>query len=62
MGAISLLKIAHTHEIWASSNRWFPGPTRILNPDGMSIGWAVFAGFTTVADRQADRQTTLLSR
>ena len=26
------------------SNTWFPGPTRVLNPNGISIGSAVFAG------------------
>ena len=37
-----------------------PGPTRVLNPNGISIGSAVFAGLTSVIDRQTDRQTTLL--
>jgi len=44
------------------SNTWFPGPTRVLNPNGISIGSAVFAGLTCVTDRQADRQTTPLGR
>jgi len=26
------------------SNTWFRGPTRVLNPNGISIGSAVFAG------------------
>ena len=39
------------------SNTWFPGPTRVLNPNGISIGSAVFARLTSVADRQTDRQT-----
>jgi len=43
------------------SNTWLPGPTRVLNPDGISIGWAVSAGLTSVTHRQTDRQTTLLS-
>jgi len=34
------------------SNTWFPEPTRVLNPNGLSIGSAVFAGLTTVTDRQ----------
>jgi len=42
----------------------FLGPTRFRNPNGMSIGSAVFAGLTSVTDRQTDtqtdRQTTLL--
>jgi len=48
--------------IWTPSNAWFPGPTRVLNPNGISIGAAVFAGLTSVTDRQTDRQTTLLGR
>ena len=39
------------------SNTWFPGPTRVLNPNGISIGSAVFA-----VDRLTDRQITLLGR
>ena len=42
------------------SNTWFLGSTRVLNPNAISIGSAVFAGLTTVTDRQTDRQTTLL--
>ena len=38
-------------------NTWFLVPTRLLNPNGISIGSAVVAGLTTVADRQTDRQT-----
>jgi len=34
---------------------WFLGPTRVLNPNCFSIGSAVFAGLTTVTDRQTDR-------
>jgi len=41
-----------------ASNTWFPGPTQVLNPNGSSIGAAVFAGLTSVTDRQ----TTLLGR
>jgi len=40
------------------SNTWFPGPSRVLNPNGILIGSAVFAGLTSVTDRQ----TTLLSQ
>ena len=39
------------------SNTWFPGPTQILNPNGSSIGAAVFAGLTSVTDRPIDRPT-----
>jgi len=37
------------------SNKWFPGLTRVLNKNGVSIGSAGFAGLTTVTDRQTDR-------
>jgi len=40
--------------IWAP---WFPGPTRVLNPNSILIGSAVFAGLTTVTDKPIDRQT-----
>jgi len=36
---------------------WFPGPTWVLNPNGMSVGAAVFAGLTSVTDRPSDRPT-----
>jgi len=43
---------------WTPSNTWFLGPTIILNPNGISIGSAVFAGLTTVyCDRSTDRPT-----
>ena len=32
--------------IWTPSNTWFPGPTQVLNPNGISIGSAVFAQVT----------------
>ena len=44
----------------APSNMWFPGPTRVHDPNGISIGSAVLAGLTVASDRQTDRQTTLL--
>jgi len=44
------------------SNTWFPGPTRDLNPNGISIGAAVFAGLNSVTDRQTDRQTDHATR
>jgi len=43
--------------IWTPSNTWFLGPIRVPNPNGISIGAAVFAGLTSVTDRQTDRQT-----
>ena len=33
---------------------WFPGLTRVLNPNGILIGAAVFAGLTSVTDRPTD--------
>jgi len=30
--------------------QWFPVPTRVLNPNSISIGSAVFAGLTSVTD------------
>jgi len=32
------------------SNTWFPRPTRVLNPNGISIGSAISAGLTSVTD------------
>jgi len=57
--------------IWTPSNAWLPGPTRVLNPNGISIGSAVLQGSllrqtdrpkNRQTDQQTDRQTTLLSR
>ena len=39
------------------SNTWFPGSTHVLNPNGSSIGAAVFAGLTSVTDRPTDYAT-----
>jgi len=41
---------------------WFPGLTRVLNPNSILIGSAIFAGLTSVTDRPTDRQTSLLGR
>jgi len=41
--------------IWTPSNTWFPGPTQVLNPNRSSIGAAIFAGLTSVTDRQTER-------
>jgi len=39
------------------------GPAiQVLNPNGILISSAVFAGLTSVTDRPTDRQTTLLAR
>jgi len=37
------------------SNTWFPVPTRVHIPNGISIGSVVFAGLTIVTDRLTDR-------
>jgi len=42
--------------IWTPSNTWFLGPTRVHNPNGVSLGSAVFAGLKIVIDRQTDTQ------
>ena len=39
-------------------NIWFPGPTQVLNPNGISIGSAIFARLTSVTDQPTDQQTT----
>jgi len=36
-------------------NTCFLGPTQFHNPNGISIGSAVFAGLATVTDQQTDR-------
>jgi len=52
--APSLPKIAPSHGgSGAPSNTWFTGSTRVLNPNSISIGLAVFAGLTNVTDRQS---------
>jgi len=45
-----------------SKNTWSLGPTQVLNPNGISIGSAVFAGLTSVTDRQTDRPTDHVTR
>jgi len=37
--------------IQTPSNTWFPGPIRVLNPNSILIGSAIFAGLTSVTDR-----------
>jgi len=52
------LKIAHSHGgIWTPSNTWFLGLTRVLDPNGILIGAAVFAGLTNVTDRPTNHAT-----
>jgi len=59
MGRPFAVIIAPSHgRIWTRPNIWFLGPTRVLDPNGISIGSAYFAGFTSVTDRQStDRPT-----
>jgi len=42
---------------WGIWTPWFPGPTRVVNPNGISIGAAIFAGLTSVTDRPTDHAT-----
>jgi len=37
------------------SNTWFLRPIRVLSPNGILIGSAIFAGLTTVTNRPTDR-------
>ena len=39
----------------AICNKWFVGPTRVLNTNGILITSVVFAGHISVTDRQTDR-------
>jgi len=50
-------KLPFPLEIWTSSNTLFLEPTRVHNPNGISICSAVFAGLMVVTDRPTDRQT-----
>jgi len=57
------LKIAPSHGgSEPSSNRWSPGPTQILNPNGILIGSAIFAGLTSLTDRPTEGQTDHATR
>jgi len=55
------LKIVPSQDMWTPSNTRLLGPTySSQSQNGISIVSVVFAGLTTVTDRQTDRQTTLL--
>ena len=41
-------------------NAWFPGPARVHNTNGISIGSSVFVELTVVSNRRTDRQTQRL--
>jgi len=43
------------------SSTWSLGFTQVLNPNGISIGSAVFAGLASVTDRQTDHATRSLT-
>jgi len=43
--------------MWTPCNMWFLGPTLAHNPNGIMISLAVFAGLTSVTDRQTDHAT-----
>ena len=40
------------------SNTWFLGPSRVHNPNGISIGTAASVALTVVSNRQADNDAT----
>jgi len=49
------VKIASSHGgSWPPSNTRFPGPTQVLNPNGILISGAVFAGLTSATYRLKD--------
>ena len=49
----------HTQPVYMTSRVFF-GPTRVHNPNGISIGSAVFVGLTIVTDRQTDHVLVLI--
>jgi len=40
-----------------ATNTWFLGPTRVITPNGISTGSAVFAGLMKVTDKPTNRVT-----
>ena len=57
------LKIAPSYRGSAPpSNTWFLEPTRVHNPNGISIGSSVFAGLRAVTDWQTVRETERATR
>jgi len=48
------LQIVSLHEGSDPSNTWFLGSTRVHNLNDIWIGSAIFAGLTTVTNRQTD--------
>ena len=47
--------------IWTPSNIWFPGPTRVKTPDGITINSSAFAGFTVLTDRPTEHGTATVT-
>ena len=43
--------------MWTPCNTWFLWPTAVLNPHGISVGWAAFVGLASVTDRPTDHAT-----
>jgi len=44
-----------------ASNTWLAGFARVLNPNGIFIGSAIFARFTSLTDRPTDHATRLVT-
>ena len=59
--ALSSQKLSLPMGIWTPSNIWFPGASRVLNPNGNLIGSGVFAGLTSVTHRPTDRPSYSVS-
>jgi len=56
----SPLKIFPLHGRSGSpSNTWFLGPTRVYNPNGVSVSSAIFAALTIVTERTTDHTIPL---
>jgi len=59
----SPLKIAPSHSrTGPPSITWFLGPTRVLNPNGISIGSAIFAGLTVTRQTDYDTRSVITGR
>ena len=58
MGRPFPLKIAPSHGgSGPPSDTWFPGRNQVLNPNGISLGLAVFEGLTSVTDWHTDTRS-----
>jgi len=54
--------VAMATSLSTCASNTIPWPIPAHNPNGMSIGSAVFAGLTSVTDRPTDRQTDNATR